>query len=91
MARQPGERTRLRWGLRPGSCKVTARQGGWRRLGHLEIGPTDRFEGILAGPFVGQTRAEIAWTHHRSPFGQLATVARRAAIKQLPNTGGCLK
>ncbi len=37
MARQPGERTRLRWGLRPGSDKVTARQGGWRRLGHHSV------------------------------------------------------
>ena len=60
LARQPGERTRLRWGLKPGSYKVTARLDSWCRLGQLEIGPTDHFEGISASLPVGQTLSELA-------------------------------
>ena len=32
-----------------------------RRLGHLEIGPTDHFEGISASYPKGQVRAEMTW------------------------------
>ena len=66
MARQTSERTRLRWALRPSPYKITARQGGWHHLGQLEIGPTDHFEGISDSQSSGQTRSEMAWTHHRS-------------------------
>ncbi len=65
MVRRPGERTRLRRGLRPGSYKVTARRSR-HRVGHLEIGSTDHSEGIQASHPKGQTRAEMARTHHRS-------------------------
>ena len=61
------------FGFRPGSYKVTARQGGWHRVGHLEIGPTDHFEGILASHLAGQSRAEMAWTYQRSHLSSALT------------------
>ena len=74
LARQPGERTRLRWGLKPGSYKVTARLDSWCRLGQLEIGPTDHFEGIRASHIKGQTLVEMAGTHHRSHIMENVTL-----------------
>ena len=61
MACRPGERTKLRWGLKPGSYKVTARQDRRRGLGHLDAGPTDHSEGIFASYRKGQVRAEMTW------------------------------
>ena len=75
--RRPGERTRLRRGLRPGSYKVTARRGCRHCVGHLEVGSTDHFEGISASPIRGQARAEMARIHHRSPLMETLTLTQR--------------
>ena len=66
LARQPGERTRLRWGLKPGSYKVTRSPRLSALSGPSRIGPTDHFEGIRASHIKGQTLVEMAGTHHRS-------------------------
>ena len=75
--RRPGERTRLRRGLRPGSYKVTARRSRRHRVGHLEIGSTDHFEGIQASHIKGQTRAEMARIYHRSHIMENVTLTQR--------------
>ena len=86
LARQPGERTRLRWGFEArlllGHCspRLSALSGPSR------IGPTDHFEGIRASHIKGQTLVEMAGTHHRSHINAAVPGQRPNAIQQLQST-----
>ena len=49
-------------------------------MGHLETGPTDHFEGLLASLFRGQTRTVTATMHHS---GRLSCSEKTSARKDL--------